>query len=151
MPLAFSVPRVPLQISVLSFFYHLFSILKLFVCSYILLIFPWKPCHATAHLCHPLLSFFFRCLHVGFKTRMHHRFMEKTIIVCSLVLSYQILFSFLIVFLIAPEDWDWTHRHRRANHSDPKVSFSSGKSCMKGPCPCFISYILQVNLASVHY
>lgn len=67
--------------------------------------FPWKPCYAPAHLCHPLLRGFFSCLHVLFKTWMHHRFTEKTIIFCTLVLSYQILFSFLIAFLIAPEYW----------------------------------------------
>lgn len=59
--------------------------------------------HAT-----PLLifwGFFFSCLHVGPKTWMHHRFMEKTIIFCTLVPSYLILFSFLNAFLIAPEYW----------------------------------------------
>lgn len=80
--------------------WHLFSIL-----NYLLFVFSWKPCYTPAHLCHPLLRGFFSCLYVVFKTWMHHRFTEKTILFRTFVLPYQILFSFLIAFLIAPEYW----------------------------------------------
>lgn len=79
--------------------WHLFAILNCY------LSFPGNHAMPLLISCHPLLRGFFSCLHVLFKTWMHHRFTEKTIIFCTLVLSYQILFSFLIAFLIAPEYW----------------------------------------------
>lgn len=47
--------------------------------------------------------------------------------------------------------WVLSWQCHRTNHSHPKVSFSSGKSCVKGPYPCSISYVLHVILSSVHY
>lgn len=116
--------------------WHLLSILELFI-------FPWKSCYT---LLHPLLSFFFSCLHVGLKTWMH-RFTEKTITFCILVLSDPIF----VLNYLCDCSWVLSWQCHRTNHSHPKVSFSSGKSCMKGPCPCYISYVLQVILSSVQY
>lgn len=134
-------------LSLTPFFYIGVICLELYI--------AYLPLETMPHHCSSLSpsseAFFFRCLYVEFKTRMHQRFMEKTIIVCSLVLSYQILFSFLMSsWLLLRTETELTDV-TELNHSNPKVSFSSGKSCMKGPCPCFISHILQVNLASVHY
>lgn len=47
--------------------------------------------------------------------------------------------------------WVLSWQCHRTNHSHPKVSFSSGKRCTKGPCPHYISYELQVILSSVQY
>lgn len=111
--------------------------------------FPWKPCHAPAHLCHPLLRGFFQlppCIIQDLDASQIHR--ENHYILHSCPFLSDLIF---ILNCLLDCSWVLSWQCHRTNHSHPKVSFSSGNSCMKDPCRSSISYVLQVILSSVHY
>lgn len=95
--------------------WHLFSILELLV-IYLRL---ETMLHLCSHLS-PSSGAFSSGLHVVFKAWMHHRFIQENIMFCTLYLSYQILFPFLITFLTALEYWADNDIELT---SHPKVSF----------------------------
>lgn len=121
--------------------WHLFSILELFV-IYLSLETMLHPCSSSSEVFFQLPPCRTQDLNIpqihGENHYILHScpflsdpiFILKCLLDCSWVLSWQC---------------------HRTNHSRPKVSFSSSKSCMKGPCPCYISYVFQVILSSVQY
>lgn len=121
--------------------WHPFSIL-----NYLLFVFPWKPCYVPAHFCHPLLRGFFSCLYVVLRLGCIHRENHSISHSCPSLSD-----PIFILNCLLDCSWVLSWQCHRTNHSHPKVSFSSGKSCMKGPYPRSISYVLHVILSSVHY